>query len=101
MNAIAAECRQLIEQKCAERGWQIIELAIQPDHVHLFVRVWPTDSAFEVVKKCKGLTSRILRQKYPQLRKLPSLWTRSYFSATAGNVSSKAIEVYIAAQKGL
>ncbi len=101
VNAIAVECRQLIEQKCTEHGWQIIELAIQPDHIHLFVQVWPTDSAAEVVKECKGLTARILRQKYPQLRKLPSLWTRSYFASTAGNVSKETIARYIAAQKGL
>jgi putative transposase len=43
-----------------------------------------------------------LRQKYPVvLKKLPSLWTRSYFAATAGNVSGAAIQRYIAAQKGL
>lgn len=53
---IAKDCRALIEQKCAERGWQIVELAIQPDHIHLFVRVWPSDSAATVVKECKGLT---------------------------------------------
>lgn len=98
---IATECHSLIETKCAEQGWSIIELAVQPDHIHLFVRVWPTTRAAEVVKECKGVTSRILRQKYPQLRQLPSLWTRSYFAATAGNVSSKVIEAYIAAQKGL
>jgi putative transposase len=32
---------------------------------------------------------------------MPSLWTRSYFAASTGNVSSKVIEAYIAAQKGL
>ena len=98
---IAADCRKLIEQKCAERGWTILELAVNPDHVHLFVQVWPPDSAAEVVKECKGITSHELRQKYPVLKKLPSLWTRSYFAATAGNVSSEAIQRYIAAQKGL
>jgi putative transposase len=101
INDVAVACRQLIEQKCAERGWQIIELAIQPDHIHLFVRVWPTDAASEVIKQCKGVTSRVLRQQYPQLRRLPSLWTRSYFASTAGNVSSMTIEAYIAAQKGV
>jgi putative transposase len=101
VNAIASECRQLIEQKCQEHGWHILQLAIQPDHIHLFVRVWPTDSAAEVVKECKGVTSRVLRQKYPQLKKLPSLWTRSYFASSVGNVSSQTIEAYIAAQKGL
>ena len=99
--AIATDCRKLIEQKCAEQGWHIIELAIQPDHIHLFVQVWPTVSAAEVVKECKGLTSHELRKKYPVLKRLPSMWTRSYFAATAGNVSSEAIRRYIAAQKGL
>ncbi len=98
---IAKDCQALIEQKCAEKGWTILELAIQPDHIHLFVRVWPTDSAAEVVKQCKGLTAHHLRQQYAVLRRLPSLWTRSYFASTAGNVSQEIIQRYLAAQKGL
>ena len=98
---IAADCQALIEKKCTEKGWEILELAIQPDHVHLFVQAWPTTSAAEIVKECKGITSHELRKKYPILKRLPSLWTRSYFAATAGNVSSEAIQRYIAAQKGL
>ena len=98
---ITTDCRKLIEQKCAEQGWEIIELAIQPDHIHLLVQAWPTISAAEVVKECKGLTSHELRKKYSILKRLPSMWTRSYFAATAGNVSSEAIRRYIAAQKGL
>src|SRR5918992_5392532 len=97
---VARECRTLIEAKCQDKGWQILELAIQPDYVHLFVRVWPTASAAEVVKECKGITSHELRARYPQLKKLPSLWTRSYFAASAGNVSGETIQRYIAAQKG-
>jgi putative transposase len=101
VGAVAKDCKALIEKKCAERGWTILELAIQPDHVHLFVRCWPITAAAEVVKECKGLTSHELREKYPSLLKLPSLWTRSYFAATAGNVSAEIITRYIAAQKGL
>lgn len=101
VNDIAQDCERLIRQKCEERGWQILELAIRPDHIHLFVRAYPTHSAADVVKQCKGVTARYLRQHYPQLRRLPSLWTRSYFAATAGNVSQEIIERYIAAQKGL
>jgi len=98
---IAQDCRALIEQKCAEKGWTILALVIQPDHIHLFVRVWPADSAAEVVKECKGITARHLRTKYVVLRRLPSLWTRSYFASTAGDVSPELIQRYIAAQKGL
>jgi putative transposase len=99
---IAKDCRILIGQKCEERGWTVVELAIQPDHVHLFVRAFPDTSASEIVKECKGITSFELRRKYPAvLKKLPSLWTRSFFAATAGNVSQAVIQKYIEAQKGL
>ena len=98
---IAKDCKALIEAKCAEQGWKILELAVQPDHVHLFVSAWPITSAAEIVKECKGVTSHEWRGKYALLKRLPSLWTRSYFAATAGNVSSEAIQRYLAAQKGI
>jgi putative transposase len=99
---VAKRCRELIQQKCQEQGWQILELAIQPDHIHLFVRVWPKDAAADVVKEVKGITSHHLRKEFSSvLKKLPSLWTRSYFASTAGNVSSETIRKYVEAQKGL
>jgi REP element-mobilizing transposase RayT len=52
-------------------------------------------------KERKGISAFELRRKHPQLLKLPSMWTRSYFAATVGNVSAEIIEKYIAAQKGL
>jgi len=97
---IAKDCREIIERKCEEKGWIVVELAIMPDHVHLFVQAFPDISASEIVKECKGLTSFELRKKYPEtLSKLPSLWTRSFFASTAGNVSSETIQRYIEAQK--
>jgi putative transposase len=87
--AIAQDCERLIRQKCTEKGWQALALAIRPVHVHLFIRVFPTPAAAEVVKEIKGLTS--LRQKHPVLLRLPSLWTRSSFASTAGNVSEETI----------
>ena len=99
---IKERCQQLLQEKCQGKGWQIVELAIQPDHVHIFVRVWPSDSAAEVVKELKGATSFYLRQEFqPVLRKLPSLWTRSYFAATVGSESPEGIRAYLEAQKGV
>jgi len=95
-------CQELVEAKCKEKGWHILTLALQPDHIHLFVRVWPSDSAAVVVKELKGYTSFFLRKEFqPILSKLPSLWTRSYFSSTAGVVSAQTIQDYIDAQKGI
>jgi putative transposase len=58
----------------------------------------PITSAAEIVKS--GATS-MNPKKYPILKRLPSLWTRSYFAATMGNVSAEVIQRYITAQKGL
>lgn len=96
---VAKDCRRLIQAKLVERGWTLIELAIEPDHVHLFVRAWPTTAAHEIIKACKGITSFELRKKYAILRRLPSLWTRSYFASTAGNVSAEIVQRYIETQK--
>jgi putative transposase len=101
LGSVAKDLDSLILQKCSEHGWEVLNLAIQPDHVHLFVRVFPTNSAAFVLNQCKGATSKILRDKYPNLRKIPSLWTSSYFASTAGNVSQETIQKYIEAQKGL
>src|SRR5262245_28387171 len=98
--AVAERCRALIAGKCAERGWDILALAIQSDHIHLFVRVWSSDSVAEVVKECKGITSFHLRKEFPHLLKLPSTWTRSYFASTADNVSQEIIQRSMAAQTG-
>ena len=91
------DCQALIEKKCLDKGWTILELAVQPDHVHLLVQAWPSTSAAEIVKECKGLTSHELRMKYPILKRLRSLWTRSYFAATAGEFSVEVLQRYITA----
>jgi putative transposase len=98
---IRERCQQLLEEKCEQRGWKILTLAIQPDHIHLFVRAQPSDSAALIIKECKGITAFVLRREFAILRKLPSMWTRSYFASTAGNVSQQVIQNYIDAQKGL
>ncbi len=102
VGAVKERCQALIEATCKEKGWTLLTLNIMPDHIYLFVRVWPTDSAAAVMKELKGVTSFYLRKEFQEVTsKLPSLWTRSYFASTAGNVSQETIERYIAAQKGL
>ena len=95
---VANRLRQIIAEVATENGWDVLELAINPDHMHLFVRGNPVTSAAKMVRSFKGRSSRLLRQEFPQLLRLPSLWTRSYFVSTAGNVSSETIQRYIAAQ---
>jgi putative transposase len=89
---------QIIREVAAENGWTVIELAICPDHVHLFVRANPNTLPSDIPRRIKGRSVHHLRQEFPQLRKLPSIWTRSFFLSTAGNVSQETIRKYIERQ---
>lgn len=101
VGGVEKECERLITQKCEQNGWQALKLAIHPDHVYLRIRVFPTNAAADVVKAIKACTSHELRLKFPDLkRRLPSLWTRSYFASTAEDISEDTIRDYIHAQKG-
>ena len=65
----------------------------------MFVSVLPTMSIVDIMKHVKGCTSTQIRKDFPQLKAMPSLWTRSYFVSTAGNVSSETIKWYVDTQK--
>ena len=88
----------LLREKAGELGLEIIALVINPDHVHLFVNARPEIAIHQVAFRLKGYTSRVLRQEFPHLRKMPSMWTSAYFASTAGNISNETVRRYIEAQ---
>jgi putative transposase len=89
---------EIIQQVVLENGWQIIELAIHPDHVHLFIRSNPYTLPTDIARLIKGRSSHDMRKEFDHLGRMPSLWTRSTFYSTAGNVSSEVIQKYIERQ---
>lgn len=91
--------KELTQTKCSELGIEILAIECHHDHVYLFLSCLPTQSPAFIMKEVKGASSRILREEFPVLSKMPSLWTRSYFVSTAGNVSSETIEWYVKTQK--
>ena len=91
--------REILQEVCDEHDLLIVSLEVMPDHVHFFVNAPPSISPSDIMAKVKGVTSRKLRQEFEHLCHLPSLWTRSFFCSTAGNVSSETIQRYTAEQK--
>jgi putative transposase len=88
----------LIQDVCREIECEVLCLAIEPEHVHLFINAPPDVAPSELMHRIKGRTARYLRLEFPELMKLPSMWTRAYFVSTAGNVSANTIKNYIEAQ---
>lgn len=96
---IAERLQEIICEVCNENRWKIIAMEIMPDHVHLFLNVKPTDNPAQIMNRVKGRASHHLRKEFPELLKLPTLWTPSYFVSTAGNISTANVIQYIAQQR--
>lgn len=98
IDKVKERLEQVLKETANEKGLNVLSLVVNPDHVHLFVSANPMIPAHKIVKQFKGRSSHVLRQEFPELLKLPSLWTRSYFVSTAGHVSAETIQKYIEAQ---
>ena len=102
VGAVKERLEQLLRETCAEIECEILALEIMPDHLRLFVSAVPQLAPSQITARLKGRSSRVLRQEFPFLLKMPSLWTRSAFFSTAGNedfsVASETIMRYIESQ---
>jgi putative transposase len=75
-------------------------MAVLPDQVQLLVEVDPQFGIHRLVKQIKGHSSQLLRNEFPALRRrLPTLWTNSYFVATIDGALLAIVKQYIENQK--
>ena len=96
---VEARLKELLKQKAVELKLDIERLEVMPDHVHLFIKCPTTIAPNVIVKRLKGYTSRVLRQEFGNLNRLPSLWTNSYYCESIGHISEETIKRYIEEQK--
>jgi len=100
VDGIDERLKEVLVSIAGECGCSIESMEVMPDHVHLFIKCTPTIPVHLIVKNLKGKSSRVLRNEFPVLRKrIPTLWTRSYYCETIGCISEEAIKKYIENQK--
>ncbi len=58
----------IIRKTCKELDIETIEMAVNPDHVHIFFRYPPKYSLSYIAKRLKGKTSKILRDQFLHLK---------------------------------
>ncbi len=96
--ALVTRLEELFRQ-CAEvNGWQIHELNVRSDHVHMLVQLKPAISVSRAVQLLKGGSSRVVRSEFPELDEFlwgDSFWGDGFFAETAGYCSEERIREYI------
>jgi len=89
---IDARLKQILNELVEKWGQELVELEVMPDHVHILLGCDPQFGIHKLVRLIKGASSRMLRQEFPVLkRKLPCLWTASYYCGTTGGVTIEVV----------
>jgi putative transposase len=92
--------KTILAEQIERWGQDLIEMEVMPDHVHLLVGCDPQFGIHRLIKLLKGMSSHQLREEFPALkRRLPSLWTNSYYVATVGGMTLETLRQYVESQK--
>lgn len=100
---VAIRVRDLIRQIAMEHELQIISGKVARDHVHVFLSYRPNQDLSTIIQWLKGISSRVLLQEFPHLRKQfwgRHFWARGYLAVSSGNLTDEMIEQYINEQEG-
>lgn len=100
---VAVRVRDLIRQIAAEHELEIISGKVARDHVHVFVGYRPNQDISQIMQWLKGISSRVLLQEFPHLRKRfwgRHFWARGYLAVSSGNITDEMVKEYIEEQEG-
>jgi putative transposase len=90
---------QILREICEEYGFEITEMEVAENHVHVLISFPPRRSIGEVVRIMKSISARQLFREFPRLKKrlwTGELWEDGYFARTVGDrLTRQIIEKYI------
>ena len=100
---VSIRVRDVIRQIAHEHELVIISGKVASDHVHVFLSHRTNHDVSTMVQWLKGISSRILLQEFPHLRKQfwgRHLWARGYLAVSSGTITDDMIKKYIQEQEG-
>ena len=103
VGAVAIRVRDLLRRIAMEHELQIISGKVARDHVHIFPSYRPHQDVSTIVQWLKGISSRVLLQEFPHLRKTVwgrHFWARGYLAVSSGALTDEMVEQYIQEQEG-
>jgi putative transposase len=83
---------------CQDFEAVLVEMNGEDNHVHLLVHYPPKVAISALVNSLKGASSRVLRNRYPEISKRyykNELWSPSYFAASCGGAPISIIRQYV------
>lgn len=94
--------RAIFAKVCHDFEAVLVDTNVEDDHVHLLVEYPPKVALSTLVNSLKGVSSRRLRQRHPDIAARyykGVLWSPSYFAASCGGAPLSIIRQYIEEQR--
>jgi len=95
--------KQIFYDIAKQYDYEIIEMEVMSDHVHLFVGSKPSVAPSDIVRTLKSISAIEIFKKFNALKnyysRCGSLWSAGKFISTIGFVSAETIKKYIQEQK--
>ena len=91
----------ILRRLCEQKGVEIIEAELCPDHIHMLVSIPPKYSVASIMGYLKGKSSLMIFERFANLKyKFGNkvFWTKGYFVSTVG-LDTKVVEQYIRDQE--
>jgi Transposase and inactivated derivatives len=97
VNEVASRVRSILHEIADDKGVEILDITVQPDHVHvhLFVSSPPKNEPALLANWFKGISSRKYNHRYADHDGEKIRWARGYYAGTSGHVSSETVDNYI------
>jgi putative transposase len=93
---------EIMRAVCADFETELVEFNGEDNHVHLLVNFPPKVAVSKLVNSLKGVSSRRLRQEFPDLvrhyYRANRLWSGSYFAGSVGGAPLSVLRQYIEQQ---
>ena len=90
---------EIMRDVCADFEAELVEFNGESNHVHLLVNFPPKVAVSRLVNSLKGVSSRRMRQEFPDLRRHSyrenRLWSGSYFAGSVGGAPLTVLRQYI------
>lgn len=92
-------CENILRAICRKYNFDIFELEIGVNHIHIFVDITPNVSISKAFQLLKGISSYMLFSSFSVLLSnyywKGGMWSRGKFFRSVGNVTSDVIRNYI------
>jgi len=100
---IEHETKKVMTEICAAKDWELEEINVMPDHVHLLLSIPPKVALSDVARILKSISAVHIFKTFPKLKSQrfwgSGLWSSNTFYGSVGAVNEETVRKYIQNQK--